>query len=542
MTIEVVVTFTAPVSPFLRVFECVDESDGGDAPFLLHVDYAVEGAAWNSSAFVVNEQYHIVATVNESGVARYFVNGDNVGQRRGESPELKPRSSCYIGKSAWSSSSDGYFTGIISSVKLYSGSMSDAVSRAAYADYLVDYNVTLHRGPRFAWDFRDPTASRDTTVIDSVRGALALLREGANRTASGVALDGVDDYIELGIEAFAPIGGGPMSIVAVVEFTEFLSNAHIFDSSSDDVTGSGITLFTPGTVRELKFKVEQSIVPGVKSAAFLAYSDPGVLSLGQHYHLVSTASAEGLAIYIDGAVAPGSNAVLTARDAQPQRVANSQVYVGKSCTSGSGFFKGIVSSLAIYSVALSAEEVAALYVVHATTVAPSAAPTSASPTAAPTAAPTHRLGSLVNVEHTAIVLREDAGDGPRTLLSVNLAGAPLALAPDEEATVRCATESNAVTIDAPSSHAVRATSSATAPMVIAARGVRDAEQRASRSAEVVCEVSALNRPTQLFAITLTVLGVAQPSFARLCALAPGADPLAESPAACGSTATTNGNG
>ena len=33
----------------------------------------------------------------------------------------------------------------------------------------------------------------------------------------------------------------------------------------------------------------------------------------------------------------------------------------------------------------------------------------------------------------------------------------------------------------------------------------------------------------------------QPSFARLCALAPGADPLAENPAACGSTATTNGN-
>jgi hypothetical protein len=197
VTIEVVVTFAALASPFLHIFECIDRDDGG--VFMLLVNYAVEGAAENSSHFEVDEQYHIIATVNESGVVRHFVNGKKVAQNfQSGKPKLMTRSSCYIGKSEWIT--DGYFTGVVSSVKMYSGSMSDAISSAAYADYLVDFNVTLPRGPRFAWDFGD-AAARDmetkTIVIDSIRGATAHLRQGAEWTASGVVLDGVDDYIEL---------------------------------------------------------------------------------------------------------------------------------------------------------------------------------------------------------------------------------------------------------------------------------------------------------------------------------------------------------
>jgi hypothetical protein len=278
---------------------------------------------------------------------------------------------------------------------------------------------------------------------------------------------------ELSIAELAPLRGGPISIVAVVEFTEFLEDACVFGSG--DGTGPGgkiITLFTPGTVKELKFKVE------VGDTTLHAYSDINVFETEQRYHLVSTASVDGLAVYIDGAVAKGANAVYTSSNAEPPAIARTVVYVGKS-TTGGGFLKGRVSSITVYSVALTAGEVEALYDVHATTATPSAAPTAgptAGPTGAPTAAPTHPLGSLVNVEPAAIVVREDGGDGPRTLLSVNLAGAPLALGPDEEATVRCTTESDVVAIDAPASHAVRATSSASTPMTIAARGVRDAEQ------------------------------------------------------------------
>ena len=158
---------------------------------------------------------------------------------------------------------------------------------------------------------------------------------------------------------------------------------------------------------------------------------------------------------------------------------------------------------------------------------------------APSLTPTQLLGSLVDLVLSPVVVREDAADGRHALLSVNVDAAPLALAPSEVATVRCTSESDSVTIDAPSSHAVRATSSGA--MSIGARGANDIEQSASRTAEVVCEVTAGSRPPQRFPIAVTVLGVAQPSFALLCPLPHDADPLAATPATCGASATTNGN-
>ena len=130
-------------------------------------------------------------------------------------------------------------------------------------------------------------------------------------------------------------------------------------------------------------------------------------------------------------------------------------------------------------------------------------------------------------------------DGAQSIISVVLGATSKALAANEVATVSCTSES--VAIAAPAAIAVSAATTSSDATAIDARGVPDLTQTPTRVAEALCSVTAPGRTAQSLSVPITVHGVAQPSFALLCPLAEGADPLATMPATCGVSATTTGN-
>ena len=365
---------------------------------------------------------------------------------------------------------------------------------------------------------------------------------------------------------------GDTSFEIVATFYEFRQQSRLFDcGGGTDGQANNVAIFNEASTGVLAFQVER----GVENLVLKSSGNPHTpLTLNEKYHIVAVVDGNYMHLYING-ILMGSKDTLAS--AGPQDVTRSKCYIGKSNWNSDKGFNGLVERFLIYSGALSEAEVEARYaLLEATssptkaptqaptiapttalpTTAPSTAPSSApssnpttalpttAPTISPTPAPTETLGALVDLAQSSIVVREDGADAPRDVLSINVGMVPYALAEGEVATVRCAAPSgqslaNAVQIVAPA--ALSVTRGVAASAAIAVKGAVDALQLPLRASAVACNVAAEGRVTQRFTIPVALLGVAQPSFAFLCPLARGADPLAETPASCAASSTTNGN-
>jgi hypothetical protein len=256
----------------------------------------------------------------------------------GWEPTSMTRSNCYIGKSThWAS--DGYLSGEVSSLKLYSGAMTQADVTAAYE--------TARLAPLFFWDFR--SAASDT-IIDSVGGVVATLTNGdANdRTATGITLNGVDGHIVLDLDAV--VFGGAMTVEVIVTWNAFNSWSRAFDWGNGE-SSDNIFVSNTGQDGQLLWNVhhgstEQRI--GTGNATDLT---PGV-----RHHIVTTVVNTTMRSYIDG-VLKG-----TKTDGwEPIAMTRSNCYIGKSNWAADSYLSGEVSSLKLYSGAMTQADVTAAY-------------------------------------------------------------------------------------------------------------------------------------------------------------------------------------
>jgi hypothetical protein len=360
--------------------------------------------------------------------------------------------------------------------------------------------------------------------------------------------------------------GAATSFEIVVTYSSFRQQARLFDcGKSTNGQEDNVAIFTKDSGARLAFQVGQ----GTNNLELAQTAEDATMVTGVKYHIVAVVSGRYMYTYINGVQTGLQNNGVSW---EPAVMSRGRCYIGKSNWPGDKGIDGLIEIFRIYSGKLTEPEVSARYAcwntgstdvncgatptaqpTHAPTATPTQAPSSApsatpttalptgAPTLSPTPAPTEKLGALVDLAPQAVVVREDGADGARNVLTINVGMAPYALGEGEIATVRCASQSVAHAVEVVAPAALSVTRGVAASAAIAVKGVVDALQLPSRTGAVACDVAAPGRVTQDFTIPVTLLGVAQPSFALLCPLARGADALADALATCAASSTTNGN-
>jgi hypothetical protein len=365
MTIELIVEFSA-FNFKSRIFDC-GSGGGTNGIFVATVGAAGTNATeallqwgvsstagvgnWTtppSARLVLGVRYHIVTTVSAgaAGAAtmRTYINGVLKGEKTdAAAPISTTRSECYVGRSTMADY--GYFSGAVASLKIYSGAMNQsevtAVCRAAVPSVVCG---------QFFWDFRAATAG-STTITDSIGSITAQLMNGesSDRTATGILLDGVDEHLDLDLDAFAL--GGPMTIETVAKFNAFNAGSRLFVCANGNAEPDNIILQTSGETGQLRWSLYHANV-----AHNVASPSADALVRGVRYHIVATVSNSTMAIYVDGVLLNEN-----IDGYEPAVKTRSRCYIGKSVFSGNGFFSGEVSSLKLYSGAMTQVQVTAAY-------------------------------------------------------------------------------------------------------------------------------------------------------------------------------------
>ena len=577
-------TFTKPeASP--RIFDCSNGVDDDAIQLFVTTTYQLGFIAWKGAlsnravlsiaSLDVGRRYHVIASIDAVGAILLYVNGvaaalatptamNGDGVVWSGAPEAEARSACYIGNRV---GSQRPMWGEISSVELFAGPM---VADRAQAEYARAFPIL-----EYFWDFRMLAGMPmdGTLVLDSVAQRSATLHGGASASfgASGAVLAGSDDYIALDLGSLYT--GGAMTIVAVAKAEQFLWYMRLIDCGN----GAGVDNFyvsNDGTTAALRWEVWAGAPPGVQ------YTSLGTqLPLDTFAHVVVTVSGSAMNGYIDGAEALSLQA-----GAEPRVVKRTQCYIGLSNWVAAGHiddnWKGVITSLKIYSGAMTPADAASSYRAYSAapasfptalptsaptnapvtlapittpTAKPTAAPTnapvtlsptSAAPTTAPTAVPTTLLETIIRMTTAVQRVRED-NDAPRDVLTLFPAAAPDAISSGSYADVTCASsDPSVVAVDTPASLTMDHSGN---PYIggggaIRAHAVRDGAQLKRRAATVTCEIETSNgRTSQPFDVHFDVLGVAQPSFAALCPLAAGASGAGPLPASCGANPTAGEN-
>jgi hypothetical protein len=484
-------------------------------------------------------RHHIVATV-AGATMRLYIDGALKGEKTtGWEPTSMTRSDCSIGKSP--SSTNGYLNGTVSSLKLYSGAMTQADVLAAYIAHLpacaqggsasicamrstnalcttsassccagaatsifVDATVatipvnaftgcaslrflslvgathplasigadafagtavnafgvtfgslscaTLTSGGKafdftceaskailaFAWDFRGGSG---ITIVDSVGGVVATLKQGnggdfPTRSATGVVMVGTGPtesssnaggYIDVNLDAV--VFGGAMTIEVVVVWNAFNYQSRAFDCGNWQGSDN-IVLGNNGPTGELRWRV----LKGGRTK-YINSGSTSDLTLGMRHHIVTTVVGTTMRSYIDG-VLKG-----TKTDGwDPTSMTRSTCYIGKSNWANESYLSGKVSSLKLYSGAMTQAEVSAMcFGAQVCTVSPTA-----SPTTSPTTAPTSALDACFATRAaTPIDLPEYAGSRPDTIV-INSRSAAACFSGTSATTVTIACETTAL--------------------------------------------------------------------------------------------------
>jgi hypothetical protein len=352
-------------------------STGGDVEHLSGLEWITRQGSTDTIAsspsttnLSIGVRYHIVATVSKKNGTAFYIDGVKKGENTaGWEPTAMKRSQCYIGKSNWGS--QGYLSGEVSSLKLYSGAMTQAQDTAAYE--------SASPFLEFHWDF---TNAANDTIVDSIGGIVATLTnvEASDRTATGIVLDGVDDHLVLNLSTVTL--GGPMTVEGVIVWNAFNHEARLFDCGNGQASDN-IIVATVLDRGQLNWRVYQgSAAKDISSGSVVD------LTLGVRYHIVTTVMGTTMRSYING-VKMGEKT----DGWEPTAMTRSTCYVGKSNWATDGYLNGTVSSLKLYSGAMTQADVSTMCAnaqicTFSPTASPTTAPTTSTPTYAPTYAPT----------------------------------------------------------------------------------------------------------------------------------------------------------
>ena len=123
------------------------------------------GVRPNRQPLIAGQRYHIVATVSGTTMTTYINSVAEAKKVDGWEPRTMRRSTCTIGAPGAApprgQTPHGYFSGVVSSLAIYRGAMTQAQVTAAYA---AAFPIL-----EFAWDFRG--VSLQPSTIDAIQGA-----------------------------------------------------------------------------------------------------------------------------------------------------------------------------------------------------------------------------------------------------------------------------------------------------------------------------------------------------------------------------------
>ena len=175
----------------------------------------------------------------------------------------------------------------------------------------------------------------NTTTGSSSNAIVATLHGGATRTATGVALDGSNSYLDVNLDAVTI--GGPMTIVMVAKWNAFNSHSRLFDCG-DGTNDDNINVHNVGASGQLGWSVLRG------SSNKYVYS-PGTsdLKVDVRYHIAVTVNGTSMISYING-VQKG----VKTNGHEPIVKTRSKCYIGKANWVGSSYIRNQCESTTHY--------------------------------------------------------------------------------------------------------------------------------------------------------------------------------------------------
>jgi hypothetical protein len=292
-----------------------------------------------------------------------YINGQAAITKTDSVQPVSKAYSCFLGKE---DDPTRYLSGEVSSLKIYSGAMTPAQVTAAYDAALFSSLLQFH------WDFTVAVGGT-TTYTDSVKGILATMQSGnggaePQRSALGVVLVGEGPMSSGGGGGFLSLAlsgeilGGPMTVVGVVKWSTLTFASRIFYCGNIGPSDS-IVIANDAAAGKLDWSITTGVGGGVVQNNALSVASALVINI--RYHIVTTVSSLAMTTYIDGVEV----AKTTSTDMTPNRVARTQCYIGKSPVATNAFFSGEVSSLKIYSDAMTQAQVTMAFSAHQSSAA-----------------------------------------------------------------------------------------------------------------------------------------------------------------------------
>jgi hypothetical protein len=265
----------------------------------------------DSTELKLKERYHIVTVVSSTRMCSY-INGVKKGETFGAglAPALRAggaggRLAYYIGRQDVATAAPNFHTGEVFALSVYYGAMTDAEVKAAYLAHPMSKIV-------FYWNFAN---AQNVTIMDEFEGnsngvAATLMNGGpgcSSCTATGFLLDGIDNYIDLDLDA-QPFGGNSLfaagwSIEIVAGFTsagapDKNDQATIVELSTGALNADSITIQRPLGTGALNSQVRAAVQE--YGVAFGGTSSAAEINYRVQHFLFTAGTGHGNALYVDG--------------------------------------------------------------------------------------------------------------------------------------------------------------------------------------------------------------------------------------------------
>jgi len=181
-----------------------------------------------------------------------------------------------------------------------------------------------------SWNFLG--CSGDSPVVDETVGSslAATAQNGASCSTEGMVFDGVDDYVDIDDWEW----GGTTSFEVYVKYDSFNSYSHVFDFSNGENSDNAYL-----RRHETTFTIHWSIRQGSTNLNLYAsnWESP------TWTHVVLTVSSTTMKVYKNGALVGTKT-----NGHEPNVLARTQHWCGRSAWSTSGYFDGTIAYLKIY--------------------------------------------------------------------------------------------------------------------------------------------------------------------------------------------------
>jgi hypothetical protein len=272
---------------------------------------------------------HLAATVDKDGNAAIYKNGQLLATGTIHVPATLNRTKNYVGRSNWVA--DGYLDGGMQQVRVWNIARSPD-------DIQATMNEPLRGDEPGLVGYWPLDGAEGDVIHDRAPGH----HDGQLRLGYALALDGLDDYVEL--PYMDPDYADGFTVEAWVRYRSFPRWSRIIDFGNG-ADADNIVFANLDTTNDLVFQVYREGVWSIITA-------PGVLETGTWMHLAATVDRYGkAALYKNG------QPLVSGTVDVPKTVGRRQNYIGRSNWAQDGYFDGDMGEVRVWKVARTQEEI-----------------------------------------------------------------------------------------------------------------------------------------------------------------------------------------